>query len=79
MAGFKLGVNEIYTVNNATVGMLGPAARPVNAVAQLCNVWTIKVKDGVSYVQRNSFPMYVKGNGFSYTKSRFIINWGGGM
>jgi hypothetical protein len=35
MAGFKLGVNKIYTVNNATVGMLAPAARPVKAMAHV--------------------------------------------
>jgi hypothetical protein len=48
MAGFKLGVNEIYTLNNVTVDMLGPAPRPVNAMAQLCNMWATRL---VSYVQ----------------------------
>jgi hypothetical protein len=47
VAGF--GDNEIFNVHNAT-GMMGPA-KPPYAMTQLCNTWTIKVKDGVSYVQ----------------------------
>jgi hypothetical protein len=40
---FKLGSNGIYyTVNNATLGLLGPA-KPEHAPAQLCNAWVLKV------------------------------------